>query len=130
MLKEFNPDLATRCEDLYAKMVDDIITSLLNIFPYRAIPEGNPECEDYVEYLGKLLYTGGKTLKDIPSINYEAGQFSRKAVAGLNPEQRFLAECYFADTQSRMPTDEDIHVSIMENLDAVLYEIGQKVEEE
>ena len=129
MLKEFNPDLAVRCEDLYARMVDDIITDLLMIFPYRAIPEDNLDCEDFVEYLGKLVYTGGKTLKDIPSINYEAGQFSRRAVSELTPEQRFIADCYFAETTGRLPSEEDIHISVMENLDAVLYELGRRVVE-
>ena len=129
MLKEFNPDLAARCEDLYAEMVDDIISDLLKIFPYRAIPEDNLDCEDFVDYIGKQVYSCRKTLKDIPSINSEAGQFSRRAVSELTPGQRFLADCYFAETEGRLPSDEDIHISIMENLDAVLYDIGKNVVE-
>jgi hypothetical protein len=119
MLKEFNPSLAEQCEDLYAEMVDDVLTDLLKIFPYRAIPdeEENADCEDFVDYLGKKIYTGSGSLRDLPEINFEAGQFSRKAVENMTPRQHFLADCYFAETTGKLPTAEDLHVSIMENLD-------------
>ena len=58
MLEEFNHNLTEHCEDVYFQMIDDIITDLLKIFAYRAIPDGNPECEDFIEYLGKVVYSG------------------------------------------------------------------------
>lgn len=131
MLKEFNPSLAEQCEDLYAEMVDDVLTDLLKIFPYRAIPDEkeNADCEDFVDYLGKKIYTGSGSLRDLPEINFEAGQFSRKAVENMTPRQHFLADCFFAETTGKLPTAEDLHISIMENLDALLYEIGRRVVE-
>ena len=127
MLEEFNHDLAAHCEDVYSEMMGDIIDDLLKIFVYRAIPEGNPECEDYIDYLGKLVYTGHASLKAMPELNYEAGQFSRQAVADLTPAERFIIEAYYAEFLDKMPTDEDIHVGIMEFLDNVLYDIGNRV---
>ena len=127
MLKEFHQQLSIDCEDIYTDLIDGIISDLLKLFPYRAIPKGNTDCEDFVDYLGKAVYNGNGSLKVMPEINYEAGQFSRKAVADLTDEERFIINVYFAEFKGYLPTDEDIHVAIMSYLDSVLYDMGRKV---
>lgn len=127
MLKEFNEQLSIDCEEIYTQLIDDIISDLLKLFPYRAIPEGNTDCEDFVDYLGKAVYEGNGSLKVMPEVNYEAGQFSRKAIADLTREERFIINVYFAEYKGYIPTDEDIHVAIMSYLDSVLYDIGMAV---
>lgn len=127
MLEEFNHRLSAECEDIYSALVDDIVSEVLEHFVYRAIPEGNPECDEFVEYLGKVVYCGTGTLKEVPEVNYEAGQMVRAAIDNLDGPERFLVNCYFAENEDIIPSEDDIMHSVMENLDAVLYDIGSHV---
>lgn len=130
MLEEFNHKLAVDCDELYSAIIDDVVAGLLEHFVYRAIPEDNADCDEFVEYLGRYVFSGSGTLKDMPGVNYEAGQFVRAAIAELDDSERFVVDCYFVENIGKLPTEDDLMHSIMSHLDTVLYEIGRRLQEQ
>lgn len=126
MLEEFNHKLAVDCDGIFSEIIDDIVAGLLEHFVYRALPEDNADCDEFVEYLGRYVYSGTGTLKDMPEVNYEAGQFVRAAIAELSEPERFVIDCYFAENMGKIPSEDDLMHSVMSHLDTVLYEIGRR----
>ncbi|MBQ9399967.1 MAG: hypothetical protein IJU27_04950 [Bacteroidales bacterium] len=127
MTKELSQKLAADCDDIYASLIDEIVSDILEHFVYRTIPDGNPECDEFVEYLAINVFTHGRTLKSFPDINYEAGQIARACIEDLDPAERFIIDYHFAETEDKTPKDDDIMHEIMKHMDAVLYDIGQRL---
>ena len=110
MLKEFNPSLAEQCEDLYAEMVDDVLSDLLKIFPYRAIPdeEENADCEDFVDYLGKKIQV-------VPQITDEIKRrMLRQEVRGKGQEVRDMSAAEYSLTTHLSPLTSEYDFVITE----------------